>query len=349
MSDGNSIVGNGSEAGSKRTIVKVERLSKVYNGRVRAVDNVSFEIKEGEIFGFLGPNGAGKSTTIHMLTTILKPTSGKATIGGYDILQEPSEVRRMIGVVPQEYTADEDITGYENILLCADLYGIPRRISTKRALELLELVELTDASNRKVSTYSGGMRRRLEIACGLINHPRLLFLDEPTLGLDVQTRTAVWSYIRRLKQEYRMTLFLTTHYLEEADGLCDRIAIIDHGKIVKIGSPVELKASIGGDIIDVGVQESQEDLSESISKLNLVKEVKKLGDHYRIKTEFGEEVAPLIIDVIRSKGCHVTRISLTKPTLDEAYLEYTGRSFRDEGANEDQLWSQRVTMRRARA
>jgi len=197
---------------SQTAIVKVEGLSKSF-GQLKAVDGVSFEVHEGEIFGFLGPNGAGKTTTINMLTTLLSSSGGSATIDGLDIHKHATEVRRTVGVVPQEYTADEDLTGLQNILLCADLYGIPRSNSKPHAMELLKLVELKDAADRKVSTYSGGMRRRLELACGLINYPKLLFLDEPTLGLDVQTRTAVWNYIRMLKEEYRMTLFLTTHYL----------------------------------------------------------------------------------------------------------------------------------------
>ena len=331
------------------TIVNVENLSKTF-AKLKAVDNVSFEIKEGEIFGFLGPNGAGKSTTINMLTTLLKPTSGKAEICGYDIHKHPNEVRRNVGVVPQEYTADEDLTGYDNIILCADLYGIPRSNSKPHATELLKLVELSDAANRKVSTYSGGMRRRLELACGLINYPKLLFLDEPTLGLDVQTRAAVWKYIRMLKEEYSMTLFLTTHYLEEADSLCDRIAIIDHGHIIRIGSPEELKASIGGDVIVVGVRETEPDISSDIAQIKLVKYVnKKNGNEYRIKAEQGEEASPQIMDLIRSKGLHVSKISLTKPTLDEAYLEYTGSSLREEEGDRAQMFAQRRTMRMARS
>ncbi|MHB1907533.1 MAG: ATP-binding cassette domain-containing protein [Nitrososphaerales archaeon] len=328
-------------------IVKVENLSKNF-GNLKAVDGVSFEIEEGEIFGFLGPNGAGKSTTINMLTTLLRSSSGTAEINGLDIHKHPNEVRRNVGVVPQEYTADEDLTGLQNIILCADLYGIPRRHSKPHAVELLKLVELSDAANRKVSTYSGGMRRRLELAAGLINYPKLLFLDEPTLGLDVQTRAAVWKYIRMLKDEYHMTLFLTTHYLEEADSLCDRIAIIDHGHIVKIGTPEQLKASIGGDVINVGVKESEPDISSDIAKISLVKDVKKNNNEYRVKAEIGEEASVQIIDVIRSKGLHVTKISLTKPSLDEAYLEFTGRSLREEETNRMAMFSQRVTMMRAR-
>lgn len=332
---------------SQQAIVKVAGLTKVF-GQLKAVDGVSFEVEEGEIFGFLGPNGAGKTTTINMLTTLLRASGGTATIDGLDIQKHATEVRRTVGVVPQEYTADEDLTGLQNILLCADLYGIPRSNSKVHAMELLRLVELEDAAGRKVSTYSGGMRRRLELACGLINYPKLLFLDEPTLGLDVQTRTAVWNYIRMLKEEYRMTLFLTTHYLEEADSLCDRIAIIDHGHIVKIGTPNELKASIGGDVIVVGVAETGPDISADIKNIALVKEVKKSDHEYRIKSEVGEESSIQIIDLVRSKGLHVTKISLTKPTLDEAYLEFTGRSIRDEETNKMDMFKQRVTMMRAR-
>jgi len=328
-------------------IVRVQGLTKEF-GQLKAVDGVSFEVEEGEIFGFLGPNGAGKTTTINMLTTLLRASGGTAMINGLDIHKHPNEVRRVVGVVPQEYTADEDLTGLQNILLCADLYGIPRSNSKPHAMELLKLVELQDAADRKVSTYSGGMRRRLELACGLINYPKLLFLDEPTLGLDVQTRTAVWKYIKMLKEEYRMTLFLTTHYLEEADLLCDRIAIIDHGHIVRIGSPTELKASIGGDIIVVGVAESGPDISADIEKIPLVKEVKKSDHEYRIKSEVGEETSIQVIDLVRSKGLHVTKISLSKPTLDEAYLEFTGSTIREEESNKQDAFKHRVTMMRAR-
>src|SRR5579885_837158 len=330
-------------------IIDVKDLTKVYNGSLRAVDGVSFEVNEGEIFGFLGPNGAGKTTTIKMLTTLLRPTSGSATVCGYDVRSHPNDVRASVGIVPQEYTSDEDMTGLENVMFCGDLYGVPRSISKERAKELLDLVGLSDAANRKVQTYSGGMRRRLEIASGLINHPRLLFLDEPTLGLDVQTRTAVWEYIKKLKVDYGMTLFMTTHYLEEADSVCDRIAIIDHGKLIKIGTPSELKAGIGGDIIEVGVMEREPDISQLIMNIKYVKEVKRIDNFYRIKSESGEEAAPAIMEKIRASGLHVTRISLSKPSLDQVYLEYTGRNLRDEQADSSDIIAQRFTLRRARA
>jgi ABC-2 type transport system ATP-binding protein len=331
------------------SLVEVKNLTKIFNGTVKAVDNVSFEVNEGEIFGLLGPNGAGKTTIINMLTTVLKPTSGTALISGYDIVKHSKEVRQLIGVVPQEYTADEDLTGYENALLYADLYGIPRSISKQRINELLKLVELENAAHRLVETYSGGMRRRLELVCGLVSRPRLLFLDEPTLGLDVQTRAAIWNYIKKLKDEYNMTIFLTTHYLEEADSLCDRIAIIDHGRVLKIGSPLELKNSIGGDIIEIEVKEDNDDLSKILLGIEHVKDVKKNNSTYIVRTELGEEVAPEIIEAIRVRGIHISRISLTKPTLDEVYLAYTGRKLRDAQASWEEIASMRRTIRRARS
>jgi ABC-2 type transport system ATP-binding protein len=328
-------------------VIKVEGLTKIFNHSLVAVNHINFSVKQGEIFGFLGPNGAGKTTTINMLITILKPTEGKATILGSDIANESNAVRSAIGLVPQEYTADDDLTGYENIVLCADLYGIPRKISKERALELLQLVQLTEFKDKQVQTYSGGMRRRLELACGLINRPKLLFLDEPTLGLDVQTREATWSYIKTLKNQYGMTLFMTTHYLEEADSLCDRIAIIDHGKIVVTGTPTELKDSLGGDIISLSIQKDT-DILPLIQKIAHVKEVKKENGSYMIKSESGEVTAPLIIEALRKEGHVVTRLSLTKPTLNEVYLQYTGKSMRD-AADESKEAGVAMRMRMGRS
>lgn len=328
-------------------VIRAENLTKVFNRNLVAVDHITFNVREGEIFGFLGPNGAGKTTTINMLITVLKPTEGTASVMGFDVVKQANEVRKVIGVVPQEYTADEDLTGYENIMLCADLYGVPRDIAKKRALELLELVELTEFKDKRVETYSGGMRRRLELACGLINRPKVLFLDEPTLGLDVQTRAATWEYIRRLKDEYEMTIFMTTHYLEEADALCDRIAIIDHGKIIVAGSPSELKDSLGGDIITIAVRENA-DVTDIIKGVENVKEVRKENGAYRIKAVKGEAIAPLIIEALRREGYTVTRLSLTEPTLDEVYLGYTGRAIRDTEESREAFRTHRITLRRAR-
>jgi len=329
-------------------VIDAEGLTKIFNGTA-AVDHINFSVGRGEVFGFLGPNGAGKTTTINMLTTILKPTEGHAEICGYDVLGEPKQVRKYIGLVPQEYTADEDLTGQENVILCGDLYGLPRHVSRQRAEELLGLVELLDSKDRKVETYSGGMRRRLELACGLVNRPKLLFLDEPTLGLDVQTRAAVWNYIRLLKEEYDMTIFMTTHYLEEADNLCDMVGIIDYGKIVKLGSPNEMKNSLSGDVMEIGVDDGSADITTLVSGVSGVKTVEKKDTSYRIKLRDGERTAPLIMEALWATGHRITNISLTKPTLDEVYLEYTGRSMRQEAQEGADLFRQRAPVRRVRA
>jgi len=328
-------------------VIETNNLTRRF-GTLVAVDHVSFSVEEGEIFGFLGPNGAGKTTTIHMLTTVLKPTEGNATICGYDIRKQASDVRSCIGIVPQEYTADEDLTGLENILLCADLYGIPKEVSKERAKELLELVELSNFKDKRVETYSGGMRRRLELACGLINRPKVLFLDEPTLGLDVQTRAATWGYIKRLKKEFDMTIFMTTHYLEEADNLCDRIAIIDKGKIIVLDTPNALKESLGGDIMMLTIEQKDADITSLIETSSKVKEVKKQDNTYRVKVENGEETAPQILNLLMEKGYKVTKLSLTKPTLDEVYLEYTGKTMREEEETSASIFSKRIALRRAR-
>ncbi|HLI45982.1 MAG TPA: ATP-binding cassette domain-containing protein [Geobacterales bacterium] len=328
-------------------IIKAVNLTKAF-GHLIAVDHINFEVYTGEIFGFLGPNGAGKSTTINMLTTVLRPTEGTAIVNGYNIVKEASKVRQTIGVVHQEYTADEDLTGYENMMLAAALYGIPKSVAKERTEELLKMVELTNAANRKVETYSGGMRRRLEIAMGLINRPRILFLDEPTLGLDVQTRAAIWSYIMKLKEEYNMTIFMTTHYLEEADAYCDRIAIIDRGKILKIGSPKELKEGLGGDIITIQIASNAEDAMKIISVHNEVTDVKAEKNTIRIKTKNASALAPELIKELYQKGINVTRIEIVQPSLDEVYLEYTGKSLRDEQVDWEDMFTLRRTLRRAR-
>ncbi len=330
-------------------MIEVADLTKQF-GQLTAVNHVSFQVREGEIFGFLGPNGAGKTTTINMLTTVLRPNGGSAKVSGHDVVHAALEVRRDIGLVPQEYTADEDLTGMENLLLVASLYEVPKAEAKARAAELLDLVQLKDAADRSVDTYSGGMRRRLELACGLINRPKVLFLDEPTLGLDVQTRTAVWNYIRLLKEKYNMTLFLTTHYLEEADNLCDRIAIIDHGKIVALDTPRALKDSLGGDIVEIHVDRPSDDgLAASLQAIGNVKQVLPVDGGYRITVANGEETAPLVLDAIRAHNLKATKISIAKPTLDEVYLARTGRTMRDQEGSSEDAFRQRVATRRARA
>ncbi|MEM2282329.1 MAG: ATP-binding cassette domain-containing protein [Candidatus Hadarchaeales archaeon] len=329
-----------------REIIKVENLTKVFNRSLVAVDHVSFSVYEGEIFGFLGPNGAGKTTTINMLTTVLRPTEGTALVLGYEVTTQPEEVRRNVGVVPQEYTADEDLTGWENLMLCADLYGVPRKLAAERAEELLRLVELKGSEHRKVETYSGGMRRRLEFACGLINRPKILFLDEPTLGLDVQTRVAIWDYIRRLRKDHGTTIFLTTHYLEEADALCDRIAIIDRGKIVAMGKPSELKEGLGGDIVTL-VLEGDADASALIREIEPVSEVWREDGTYWVKTKEGRVALPKIIEALGKRGFVVRKASLLEPSLNEVYMSYTGKSMRETEGGEEARRLRRV-LRMAR-
>ncbi len=332
----------------RETIIKVVNLTKKF-GNLVAVDHVSFEVYKGEIFGFLGPNGAGKTTTINMCTTLLKPTEGTVILNGLDVTKKPDKVRREIGVVHQDFTADEDLTGYENMKLSAALYGIPKNIAEERINELMEMVELKQAMHRKVETYSGGMRRRLEIAMGLINRPKVLFLDEPTLGLDVQTRAAIWQYVLKLKEEYDMTIFMTTHYLEEADFYCDRIAIIDKGKIIKIGSPRELKESIGGDIVTLQLVSSIEDALSVIKGTEGVIDVTSDKNEIRIKVKNASILAPELIARLNEKNIKVGKLMITEPTLDEVYMELTGRSLRDERINWEDMFKFRGTIRKARA
>lgn len=329
--------------------IRAVNLTKVYPGGVLAVDHISFTVKEGEVFALLGPNGAGKSTTIGMLTTTLKPTEGTAVVGGYDVVREPERVRRIIGVVLQEYTADEDLTGYDNIMLMASLYGIPKQVAKDRAEELLDMVGLTSAKDRKVETYSGGMRRRLELAMGLINRPRILFLDEPTLGLDVQTRTAIWEYIMKLKREYNMTILVTTHYLEEADMYGDRVAIIDRGRILDVGSPEELKAKVGGDVITLEVNGGAERAQEVLRSVQQVRSVELKDGRIVVKVADGPSAIPAIVSSLHGSGVTIVRLSMSRPTMDEVYMSYTGRSLRDESASREEVFALRRTIRRARA
>jgi ABC-2 type transport system ATP-binding protein len=310
------------------SIIEVKDLVKVYNGTIRAVDGITFEVAEGEAFGFLGPNGAGKTTTISVLTTLLQLTSGSCTVCGYDVVKNPTEVRRSIGLVPQELTVDDDLTGRENMMLQATLYGVEPKIAKDRIDELLALVKLEDSADRMVKTYSGGMRKRLELSEGLIHRPRVLFLDEPTLGLDIQTRTTMWDHIRELKKDSNMTVFMTTHYLEEADALCDRIGIVDQGKIMALDTPHALKASLGGDVVSLKVS-GEADFTEAIRSVSGVLSVKKEDGSYRVKVLDGETTTAPILQEISKKGGLVTYVSLERPNMDQVFLEYTGRSLRD--------------------
>jgi len=317
-------------------------------GRLVAVDHVSFSVKEGEIFGFLGPNGAGKTTTINMLTTLMNPTEGTATVAGFDVEKEDSKVRSVVGLVPQDLTVDEDLSGLENMLLQAKLYHVPNSTAKPRIMEVLSLLSLADAANRKVETYSGGMRKRLELAEGLIHYPKVLFLDEPTLGLDVQTRVMMWDYIRKLRDEQKITIFLTTHYMEEADALCDRIAIIDFGKIIALDTPRELKQSLGGDIVEMALDNNSLDITDALASLPSVKEVKNHNGVYRIKVVRGEEALPNIIEKILQKKIKISKVSLTEPTLDQVYLEYTGRTLRETEGSREETFRMRRYLHRVR-
>jgi len=320
-------------------------LTKVY-GRLVAVDHVDLDVGEGEVFALLGPNGAGKTTTVGMLTTLLRPTEGTAIVGGYDVVREPDMVRRVIGVVPQEYTADEDLSGWENLMFMASLYGIPRDEARRRAAELLEMVELSRFARVKVESYSGGMRRRLELAMGLINSPRILFLDEPTLGLDVQTRAAIWSYIRRLKDEYGMTILFTTHYMEEADLYATRIAIMDRGRIVRVGTPRELKDSIGGDVVTLNV-DSMAAAKEVLRSAGI--DAREYDGSLVFKLRDASTALPEILRALMGSGIQVRRMEVSEPTMDEVYLEYTGRRLRDAQASSEEAFALRATLRRARS
>ncbi|MDD1769582.1 MAG: ATP-binding cassette domain-containing protein [Methanomassiliicoccales archaeon] len=310
-------------------VIEVKDLVKVYDKTIRAVDGISFEVQEGEIFGFLGPNGAGKTTTISMLTTLVKPTSGEARVMGLDVNKEPDKVRHQIGLVPQELTVDDDLTGRENMMLQATLYGVPKKEATERIDELIKLVKLEDAAGRYVKTYSGGMRKRLELAEGLIHRPKILFLDEPTLGLDVQTRAVMWDHIRDLKVKHNMTVFMTTHYLEEADSLCDKIGIIDLGRIMALDTPATLKRSLGGDVLQIKVNQTDADISNAIQAAGGVLEVKKEGAEYRVKVTNGETQLVSVLKAVTDSGGQVASVSLQRPNMDQVFLEYTGRSLRD--------------------
>jgi len=309
-------------------VIEVRDLVKEYGKEVLAVRGISFDVKEGEVFGFLGPNGAGKSTTISMITTLLLPTSGTITLDGKDAVKDATKVRGTIGLVPQELTSDDELSGRENMTLQADLYNVPRNIAKERIEELLEIVKLKDAADRKVETYSGGMRKRLELIEGLVHRPKVLFLDEPTLGLDIQTREIIWEHIRKIRGENNMTVFLTTHYLEEADSLCDRIAIIDDGEIKIIGTPEELKASLGGDAIDV-VIEDNEDRSAELAAMNGVANVKRNEQEYRVRTKDGDRTMSDILSAAGDGKWKIRSISLHRPSMNQVFLEYTGKSLRD--------------------
>jgi len=312
--------------------IHATELVKTFNGSVRAVRGVTFSVLPGEVYGFLGPNGAGKTTTVSMLTAGLEATSGKATVDGLDVRRQRAEVKRRIGVVFQESTADGDLTGRENLELAAALYGVPRGEVRSRVDNLLERMQIGDAADRLAKTYSGGMRRRLELAAGIVHSPRVLFLDEPTLGLDPQGRAGFWKYVLELRHEHSMTVFVTTHYLDEADGMCNRIAIIDHGVIVASGTPGELKDRLGGDIVSVRPVTWSPSLGSVLEEVPGVTSVGTQDGVYRLKCANGESLVPAIVSACVGAGVGLQSVSLKRPSLDEVFLEFTGHEFReDEG------------------
>jgi ABC-2 type transport system ATP-binding protein len=321
----------------KDKAVEVFGITKKY-GSVTAVDNVSFDVMEGEIFGFLGPNGAGKTTLIRMLTTLLKPTDGNAMVGCCDVVKEPEKVRRQIGVVPQAMTSDLDLTGYENMDIYGRFYGISSRERKERIKYILDMVGLTARAHNLVASYSGGMRRRLEVARVLVHQPRILFLDEPTIGLDPQSRHVVWDFLRKLIGGDSMTVFLTTHYMEEAEALCNRVAIIDSGKIIVIGSPDELKSQIpGNDIISLAFENLSEDIVERIKALTFVHNVNIEDNNLRVYVDNGAVNLPQLIDEVKSFGGKILSATVHEQSLEDVFIHYTGKTIREEEAKKVSL------------
>ena len=315
--------------------IDVNSLTKKF-GSSKAVDNISFTVEEGEIFGFLGPNGAGKSTTMIVLTTLLKPTSGHALVGGYNVVSEAKKVREKIGYVQQEISVDEFLTGRENLYLHARINQIPRNLIKSRIDDVLELVELGEKQDDATLTYSGGMRKRLDIANGLLSRPAVLFLDEPTVGLDIQTRRKIWGYIRKIRKDFGMTIFISTHYMEEADGLCDRIGIIDHGKIQVIDKPKSMKSAIENEIISFNLVDgkaNQDTLIDQISKIEFVKEVKNKQNLITVFSTKSNEVIPKIFQASTNLEMRINSLTLKQPTLDDVFISYTGHDLRDETEN----------------
>lgn len=311
--------------------VEVQNITKKF-GELTAVDDVSFSVAEGEFFGFLGPNGAGKTTLIRILTTLIRPTSGRARVACCDVIKTPEDVRREIGVVPQAMTSDLDLTGYENMDIYGRFYGIPKRERGERIANLLETVGLTARKDDLVATYSGGMRRRLELARVLVHKPKILFLDEPTIGLDPQSRRVVWNFIRKFKED-SMTMFLTTHYMDEADSLCDRVAIIDRGKIIAMGSPSELKAQIpGNDIISLTVEAPSDAFIGEIKALPFVHNVNMEGDTMRIYVDNGAQNLAYLLEKVKSIGIKMASATIHQQSLEDVFIHHTGRSIREEEA-----------------
>ena len=312
--------------------IETSNLTRRFGGLV-AVDRLNISVETGEVFGLLGPNGAGKTTTISMLCTILKPTSGRATVNGFDIAKQSSQVRKSIGIVFQDPSIDDRLTGRENLYMHANLYGVPPGVQKSRIDGVLKLVELEDRANDLLRTYSGGMRRRLEIARGLIHYPKVLFLDDPTIGLDPQTREHIWSYIEELRKAHDITMVLTTHYMEEADRLSDRIAIMDYGKIVASGTPSALKETLEGDVITVKTKDADR-LSSMLAGTAGILRANVVNDRLEVTVRGGRALLPRIVETATKSGVFVESLSLREPNLEDVFLHYTGRAIRPEGGDE---------------
>jgi len=310
-------------------MIEIKGLTKKFNG-LTAVDNVSFNVGKGELLGLLGPNGAGKTTIINMLSTLIRPTSGSATLNGYDILNERDEVRNNIGIVFQIPALDNQLTGMENLTFHAMMYGLSKAERKKRINELLELVDLSDRADTLVYKYSGGMMRRLELARGLIHKPKVLFLDEPTLGLDAQTRHVIWDYIKKLNHREKVTIILTTHYMDEADFLCDRVAIIDNGKIIALDQPSKLKDSLGGGTITVETESGKVDKMIKLLNFKWLNKIKQRGNNLILNVSKGESRIPLIVNSANKCGVKLKSVSLRKPTLEDVFIHFTGKAIHDE-------------------
>lgn len=310
--------------------IKVENLVKRF-GNFTAVNDVSFKVNDGEIFGLLGPNGAGKTTTISILSTIISLTSGSAVIYDKDVVHHKDAVRKLIGIVFQDPSLDDELSGWENLDLHARLYGVKNEEKRAAITRVLKLVELEDKAHKQVKTYSGGMKRRLEIARGFIHNPKVLFLDEPTIGLDPQTRRKIWNYISQLNEKEKITIILTTHYMEEADELCDRIAIMDHGRIIKLDTSDKLKDSLGGDIIRIGTN-NPKGLMALLKKGKLFSSVKAHEDFTEVATKNGSQAIPKIIEIAQKAKIDVEYTTLKRPTLEDVFISLTGKEIRAQGA-----------------
>ena len=314
-------------------IVTVKNLVEVYSDGTKAVDDISFSVQEGEFFGFLGPNGAGKSTTIKILTTLLRKTSGTVTVAGYDVEKQAADIRKIIGVQSQETTVDGDLTGRENIALQGHFHQMKGDEIKKRVNELLGLVGLEEAADRRGRNYSGGMKKRLDLATALVHKPKILFLDEPTTGLDPQSRAAIWSYLEKLNKEEGITIFLTTQYLEEADKLCKRLSIIDSGKIVASGSPIELKRQIGADSIRISLENCQKDSPNAKELIKTMTGVTEIIDSEECLTVYAKNAGLLIADIVRaldSSDIRIASVTFSSPSLDDVFMKHTGRRIRTE-------------------